>query len=693
MADEPIVDVEKIKQGILALRAPAEELIKILRGLIGDNIMAGVKEGAEKGSDQVERLFGMTADKIKKELGEGAGSGIAEGIEAGFKEAGIIAGQFGNQVNELFGALKIGFGQVDKQGLRNLFADASQFAAENAIQLAVVAKGEEPLKVLQHVLGPAEAQMMHFSKSVADTFANFSGSARDGEQSGERFGDSINSAMLLASQSMQQLGISEEEAIRNIRQMGEAGINVRKIFDDRGGIVRVTAHVDGLQELDDLSSIILLAKGSGLEAGTAMNYLAAATQKLGYTSDTAAEMFGTFRQVQADSGLPAREVASNLMKGADMLALYGGNVESVASLYKGFIKTIGEGNRLLAGNVFERVVGSLAQMDTGFRAFLGMTGAVGGFGATGVLGSALEVEDALKTGEGLEGIMESLKGAVEKFGGGEVLSKEEAKATGRESQYFMQRQMVGQMLNINDVAILDKVMKMFSEGAMPTTAELETGRAQATREVVGTGQAVMEQTIGPLEKSINAFASVGVEATRNMHDRFIEMGKTVEGFSSTMVNQLKPLMETGAARQLAKKSPGIAAEEALQKAPESMGLGVHNNMATLGSGLGMLNNPDVLFNTGTVAEINDRIALRPMQQPDAGPMRLKTPDFASVQQTIQKQRAQQIGYENPEPIQLTIKATVDGNQLRLDPMVESTFAKMWPKQFDKSLRLSVTEGR
>ena len=267
----------------------------------------------------------------------------------------------------------------------------------------------------------------------------------------------------------------------------------------------------------------------------------------------------------------------------------------------------------------------------------------------------------------------------------------------------MQRQMLGDMLKITDVSVLDKVMKMFAEGLMPSTADLATGQDQATQAVLETGRAVVDQTIGPLEQSLNRFSAVGVKAIDNMHARFLELGKAVEGFGQNIVGKLVAALEPTDENKRKRKSKDqpatVAGAKQVEDSAGTSGIGAATEQA-FRRGRGMEVFEDVGFQMGrggrTIQELEGTLqgGLKPFQ-PDAGPMRLPLPRLTMPTGSPSQSPSvsnQQLRFDI-EPIELMFKidATTEGVQLR--PMIGEVVQKVFPIWDKKAQRLSNDQVR
>jgi hypothetical protein len=252
---------------------------------------------------------------------------------------------------------------------------------------------------------------------------------------------------------MEAWGQTGDEADKAINAMLGAGLAIEQIASLEANVTDGTAAIQGIE------AAFIAAKATGLsyaEVGDSLNRM---VRSLGVETTEAAQKFELLARVQSGTKMKIGDVNAEVMKAADSMKYYGDNVDSAAALYKGFLRTFGEGREMLAGDLFQEVTSSIANMDTGMRAFLGMTTQIG-TGGGGAIGGALEVERALETGDGMEQVIASIQETVERFSGGPLMNREEAIESGQQQQYFMGREILGQQLGISDPAKLENIIKM-----------------------------------------------------------------------------------------------------------------------------------------------------------------------------------------------------------------------------------------
>jgi hypothetical protein len=290
--------------------------------------------------------------------------------------------------------------------------------------------------------------------------------------------------------------------------------------------------------------------------------------ELGYKSNEAAQIFGSFNQIAMASGMPTKDVSDSMMGAAKAFQYLGGNIGSVEATYKNFIDSVGEGKKKLALDLAAEVTSHIANMNMGQKAFLGMTGRIGGEG--GAIGAGLRVEKAMETGEGMEGILEDLKNTLRKTTGTDVLTRDNAITTGQEQQYEAQRQITGSFLNITDPGKLNNILEMLSKSTTGAAAELAGGRGKATERVAETGLEQTRQSIGPLEQSLNRLGSLNLQSIRQMHSEFIALDSSASNFVKNFIVPLKEVMG-GVRGEKAEKSFGLGAVSGDEKKNLMMG--------------------------------------------------------------------------------------------------------------------------
>lgn len=369
--------------------------------------------------------------------------------------------------NEKVGTFELSVG-LEEDSLSDVFNALDVIAnKEYGIKLTTYFAADSVFKGIEQIgsaISSKESEVLRFTKTAFENLRTSTGMISTevtgaGDRQTRSFG-SLSQASKVYKQEVMGLmdawGTSGDEAERAINQMLSSGLVVEQI----GNLSAKMA--DGTENVSGLEAAFAAAKSTGLtytEVGETLNKM---IRGLGVSSEEATQKFELLARVQAGSTMQIGDVKNAVMGAADSMKFYGNNIDSAASIYKAFLKTFKDGEEVLAAPIFRKVTDGIANMDTGMRAFLGLTTQIG-TGGGGAIGGALEVEQALATGEGMEQVMNGIQDTVEKLSGAPMLTRQEAIETGQQQQYFIQRELLGKQLKMNDPAELERVMQMFQQ--------------------------------------------------------------------------------------------------------------------------------------------------------------------------------------------------------------------------------------
>lgn len=538
MADDTALPdlVAQVQSALKVFRTGLVDLSTVVSGVVHRDVSKATSEGLKEGVDDAGQHFDDFARAMEEGLSESASDGLGSGLQQAFEIGGQMLSRFReslhNGLSQLKATVGLVAGEFDPHSLENLGRSVGQFMEDRPVSLGLVLSEDSIRRVIgTSRVNEIEKKMTEFTKNVGPALAQISGNAIE-------LGENIDAAMSQASDSMFVLGTSSQENTQYIQAMAAAGLELTKQFDSEFTIKLNVG--DALPNLNAVSTAQLLARGSGLEMNQTVGILRDSMRQLGYSASEAVNIFGTFKQVQQDSGLPISDVEGRLMESAKAMRFFGGNVETVASTYKTFLNVLGEKRAAVALEVASDVAGGLANMNFGNRAFLGMTGSIGGEG--GAVGAGLRVEQALETGEGLEGIIEDLKNTLRRSTGTEVLSRDTALATGQEQQFLAQRQITGQFLGIQDPGKLNQILETFASNQQVKTSDLRAGQEGATQQVAETGRQLINQTMGPIEQSLNRLSGLNFQSIQQAHEDFVALNASAQTFAQNFLEPLKDVL-------------------------------------------------------------------------------------------------------------------------------------------------------
>lgn len=451
--------------------------------------------------------------------------------------------------NEKVGTLEMSLG-LEKDSLSDIAKSLDIVAnKEYGIKLTTYFAADNVFKGIEEIgnaISSKESEVINFTQTAFENLRQSTGMISTevtgaGDRQTRAFG-SLGQASNVYKQEvlglMETWGTTGEEAEKAINEMLSSGLVIEQIGNLSANMAEGTEKVEGLE------AAFAAAKSTGLtyaEVGETLNQM---IRGLGVSSGEAAQKFELLAKVQAGSTMRIGDVKNAVMGAADSMKFYGNNIDSAASIYKAFLKTFKDGEEVLAAPIFKKVTDGIANMDSGMRAFLGLTTQIG-TGGGGALGGALEVEQALATGEGMEQVMNGIQETVEKLSGAPMLTRQEAIETGQQQQYFIQRELLGKQLNMSDPAELERVMQMFQQ------QNVEGIRQALTAESPGAGfdrdrltEVATVEAGGGTAQALNRLGATRRRMQEGFVDELIEAGGSLnKAISEGLIKPLEKLQD------------------------------------------------------------------------------------------------------------------------------------------------------
>lgn len=546
---------------------------------ITTNLNKSFKKGILGGTRDAFAELGQDWEKYQKkaaETGQGVMSLLANDLK---KEVSDFGKNIGDALKETIGDIKMPDGIVNVgkdlgdiiekiSGSYDLEIGAKIVGIEALEKSVEKITESKPLKIIAQI----EAKTM---QDVTSTFDNFKGTWLAGaDKIKDANGVITTSTMSTAiatetyakslNELRQNFGLTRQSSDGLGQSVGAAGISIGELDKLAAKTVDTTGKVAG--EMKGLSAIYTAAASTGLDTGDAVNYISTMLKELNVSSEDAVQNIEMFSRTASGTKLPIGEVSKAIMEQSSQFSMFGNNINSASGLFRAFTQTLGEGERALAKPLFNTVMNGIKNMDTGLRAFLGLTTSIG-TGGGGAIGGALEVEEALSKGTGIEKVMEGITETIERMTGAPVMTRQEAISTGRQQEYFMQRQMVQQQLKVGSPEEADRIMKMmqgrdiagFKQQVAPDTGagggfRLATAQEAATVEAGG----LTNKMINALDATTDSLkTTVGVkmfEAAQSFNGAGTILKKVSDQLSKVMDPESRKAMKLTAAEEQARKA-------------------------------------------------------------------------------------------------------------------------------------------
>jgi hypothetical protein len=319
----------------------------------------------------------------------------------------------------------------------------------------------------------------------------------------QRFGQSFEQSQGSINMFHQELANTMDTTKSTRDEVMKVGAALSVAFDAEQQVGQLDnlskAQADVRSSMTLTNTAILVGAAKGMQAEKVAGMMTEAYMNLGESQADVAKIFGEIGIAAEKSGLSFEKASDAIMASADSLKMWGGTIGSVTPLYKAFTGALGEGQKGLAVDLMNNFTRGLQQMGLETRALIGLQAGMGGGG--GALGVGLEMEALMEQGEeGMAQMTENLLTTIKGFTGGAVLTREEARETGREQEFVMQRQLLKQMGIVADDASGTKMLGILKEidaHGLQTGSDAE----KALGEMMQTGEKTQEATTGDLKKA------------------------------------------------------------------------------------------------------------------------------------------------------------------------------------------------
>lgn len=211
-----------------------------------------------------------------------------------------------------------------------------------------------------------------------------------------------------------------------------------------------------------------------------------------------AEQIGLVAGAVDATGVNAKVAFDAITKTSSNLAIFGQRSASAAQIWTTFTQSLKDTVPIEEVNkIINQVTQGIANMSVQNRAFITMMG--GMLQGASALGGALRMELEMRSPGGLEKNLDALTNSLARFGGGQVITLEQAANNPQlEMQFQLQRQMLGQLTGITSAEQQNRVLETLQnvqKGGMSTVE----GQA-ALKDAFAAGKDIQERQLTALER-------------------------------------------------------------------------------------------------------------------------------------------------------------------------------------------------
>jgi len=283
-------------------------------------------------------------------------------------------------------------------------------------------------------------------KNANDVFRQYHTTLSVATALGSKFGKNVNALQPITvgfSRSLEDMSAAFGFSVPEINRAVDAARNVPGVFEEMTNASESSAEAG-----KGLMGAMLALKGAGMPAAEAGRLLDQRYQQFGETGIKVVEQLSAMVNVAGKMGVSTELAREQITRASAPLAIFGRKSADAAASWKTFMSALGnqvpiqEVSRMLSD-----LTGRIASMSVENRAFLSMVSGAGrGMGA---LGGALRMELELRREGGLEKSIDMLMKTITRFGGGRVVTLEQAaRDPGLAMQFEVQRRMLGQLVGV-----------------------------------------------------------------------------------------------------------------------------------------------------------------------------------------------------------------------------------------------------
>lgn len=345
------------------------------------------------------------------------------------------------------------------------------------------------------------------------------------------------------------------QSIQTTRQSQEAITTLAKDLGDTFGPAAIQPF-ENLRNstskfessVTQVNAAILIANATGMNNSAIAQMMKEAYLDLGSSIDETINMFGGLFDAATRSGIGFERTARSIMESTKMLKFWGGTVDSITPLFNTFSQSLqGIGRQGLTPELLNSFVSGLNQMNFSTRALLSMQAP--GMRGGGILGGGLRMEAALEQGpEGMREIVSSLTDTLKRFGGPQILTREQAiESPALTRNYMIQRQLLGQMMNISDPARQNQMMRILQDidqGGIVAAGDQEA----AFNELMSAGEQVGNETVTAIDRASQTLESAIISQGSSLLEALNALG--AETGANMVMASLQDIVRESARGQL-----------------------------------------------------------------------------------------------------------------------------------------------
>lgn len=449
-----------------------------------------------------------------------------------------------------------------RTALVNITKNMTKFMSNDGIDLAQFITTDAVVKKLREtgssLLG-VEGRYKEMAGNVAQSLAGLNRST--GEAPGAPLMEQIGRTFDQTKEAVDRFGVAPAAARKELEGLLKSGLDIAEIDSIEIDTGRTEDNLKGV------SAQMAIMMGMGLDSAKANDLLYRSLRRMGREGEDVSSILTAISRAQEGSGLSQEKVNDVLLKSASNFEYFGTKVENLTGLFKTFNEAMGKSKAALSADLFEKVAAGIGGMSEGMKGFIGLQS---GLGQGGALSAILEYEDLIAEGD-FAGLLEKVSGTIEQVSGSKILTREEARETGRDDTFFLQRKLFEQSLGIKDPGQIRELQNTLGRGDIFTAAQVMGGQ-EAQREALGALErradtVSIAQVGGGLSKALNIIEAEGLPAVRAFSEGLHEAADSMVTDTVLLTESLREMAKIVAA-SVGREGPAPS-EDDLKKAREA----------------------------------------------------------------------------------------------------------------------------
>jgi len=354
---------------------------------------------------------------------------------------------------------------------------------------------------------------------------------------------------------------------QTLRRMASAFGITTKQLDDMNKQARIVpgALIATRGEFKELGSIATASvqptavlatamRGMGFSSSEAGRMAARSWTNFGQRIPETVRAMGKMAAAAEDTGVDTKTATEQIMRASNSLAIFGRGAASAATVWRTFTTALRSGGVPIKeiGGIVNQVTSGIAKMSVQQRAFVSMMGGRGG--GRGALAGALRMELEMRQPGGMNRQLQDLTRTLSRFGGGRIITLEQAvRQPGMEQQFLLQRQMLGKLGIQGTAEQQNRILEVLNKVQSGGMSQVEG--TDAMKRAFDTGKSIQERSLTTLQRMEQHLRAMvggegmdeGIEkideALREQPDRVTGMGQIARGAAETETG--RSLRQTG----------------------------------------------------------------------------------------------------------------------------------------------------